>query len=108
MTGFGEALLSHVVLRGGEKLADLVRTSDGELRKAIREAVALAAPGYEREEQGEETMFRLFDQILANDPDGIFDDDECLDRIREVLERYIDLASTPAISQMQRLSQSFR
>ncbi|MFZ2058439.1 MAG: hypothetical protein WAV54_13610 [Acidimicrobiales bacterium] len=53
-------------------------------------------------------MFRLFDQIFANDPNGIFDDDECLDRIREVLERYVDLASTPAISQLQRVSQSFR
>ncbi|MCU1493725.1 MAG: hypothetical protein JWO62_1489 [Acidimicrobiaceae bacterium] len=100
----GDVPTAHQVI---QTLAYLSRIEPRPALMAITTA-ALAAPGYEREEQGEETMFHLFDQILANDTDGIFDDDECLDRIREVLERYIDLASTPAISQMQRLSQSFR
>jgi len=100
----GDVPTAHQLI---QTLAYLSRVEPRPALMAITTA-ALGAPGYEREELGEEAMFRLFDQIFANDPDGIFDDDECLDRIREVLERYIDLASTPAISQLQRLSQSFR
>ncbi len=74
---------------------------------AITDA-ALGAPGYEQEPQGEEAMFKLFDQILADDEDNLLNDDEYLTRVRQVLERYVDLASTAAISQIQRLSQSFR
>ena len=68
---------------------------------------ALGAPGYEQEEQGEDAMFGLFEQILANDPDDLLNVEECLTKVRLVLERYVDLASTAAINQLQRLSQSF-
>jgi hypothetical protein len=88
-------------------LVFLARAASGPALMAITTA-ALGAPGYEQEPQGEEAMFELFDGLLANDPDGLLNADEYLNRIRLVLERYVDLGSTAAINQLLRLSQSFR
>jgi hypothetical protein len=104
LTAAGDVATTHQVI---ETLVFLSRAEPRRALMAITDT-ALAAPGYEQEPQGEEAMFKLFDQILSDDRDSLLNDDECLTRVRQLLERYVDLASTAAISQIQRLSQSFR
>jgi len=88
-------------------LVFVARSLSGPALLAITTAV-LDTPGFEQEQQGEAAIFELFDGLLANDPGGLLDQDEYLNRIRLVLERYVDVGSTAAIDQLLRLSQSFR
>jgi hypothetical protein len=78
LAAVGDVATAHQVI---QTLVFLSRSEPRRALIAITDA-ALGAPGYEQEPQGEEAMFRLFDQILADDRDNLLNDDECLTRVR--------------------------